>query len=77
MKGLSIKPKQITSLAPVHNLMTALKCSLAQETDAAMPKRKAGVDRRQTNLLLPVSGKKKETAPPATVTALPRRRRKA
>jgi hypothetical protein len=44
---------------------------------AAKPKRRSAADRRQTNLLLPVSGKKKETATPATVTALPRRRRKA
>jgi hypothetical protein len=41
------------------------------------PKRKTAADRRQTNLLLPVSGKKKETATAATVTAMPRRRRKA
>ena len=77
MKGLPVAPRQISPPAPVLDLMSALKRSLAQETGgAAKPKRKAA-DRRQTNLLLPVSGKKKETATAATVTAMPRRRRKA
>jgi DNA end-binding protein Ku len=77
MKGLPVPPKQISPPAPVLDLMSALKRSLAQESGAAAkPKRKAA-DRRQTNLLLPVSGKKKETATAATVTAMPRRRRKA
>jgi hypothetical protein len=79
MKGLPVKPKQIAAPAPVLDLMAALKRSLAQETPGAgaEPKRKAAADRRQTSLLLPVSGKKKETATPAAETALPRRRRKA
>jgi DNA end-binding protein Ku len=78
MKGLPVTPKQISPPAPVHDLMAALKSSLAQESGAAAkPKRKAAADHRQTNLLLPVSGKKKETVTAATVTALPRRRRKA
>jgi DNA end-binding protein Ku len=79
MNGLPVQPKQIAPPAPVHDLMAALKRSLAQEAGgaAAKPKRRAGADRRQTNLLLPVSGKKKETATPAADTAPPRRRRKA
>jgi DNA end-binding protein Ku len=79
MKGLPVKPKQIATPAPVLDLMAALKRSLAQENPdtATKPKRKAAADRRQTSLLLPVSGKKRETATPAAETALPRRRRKA
>jgi len=76
MKGLPIKPKQIAA-PPVLDLMAALKRSLARETDTAKPKRKAAADRRQTNLLLPMSGKKKETAEPVPVTAQQSRRRKA
>jgi DNA end-binding protein Ku len=78
MKGLPVEPKQIAAPAPVLDLMAALKRSLARETPGAgpKPKRKSAADRRQTSLLLPVSGKK-ETATPAAETALPRRRRKA
>jgi DNA end-binding protein Ku len=76
MKGLPVQPKQIAPPAPVHDLMAALKHSLSQEGAAAKPKRKAAVDRRQTNLLLPVSGKKKEPGTSATVTALSKIRRK-
>jgi hypothetical protein len=77
MKGLPVIPKRI-SPPPVLDLISALKRSLAQETGAAAKaKRKAAGDRRQTNLLLPVSGRKKETDTPTAVTALPRWRRKA
>jgi DNA end-binding protein Ku len=74
MKGLPVKPKQVASPPPVLDLMAALKRSLARETGAAKPKRKTAGDRRQTSLLLPVSGKK-ETATPAL--RVPPRRRKA
>jgi DNA end-binding protein Ku len=84
MKGLPVSPKEIAKPRPVVDLMAALKRSLAQETRAAAkPGRKATGDRRQTNLLLPVSGKKENgtTAPAAAVTARLRttrpRRRKA
>ena len=77
MKGLPVKPKQIASPPPVLDLMAALKRSLAQETGTAKPKRKAAADRRQTSLLLPMSGRKKEIAKPVPVTAQQSRRRKA
>ena len=78
MKGLPVRPRQIVPPRPVHDLMAALKRSLAQETGtAAKPRRKATGDRRQTSLLLPVSGKKEDATPgPATAaTARPRRRK--
>ena len=77
VKGLPVKPKYNASPPPVLDLMAALKRSLAQETAVAKPKRKAAGDRRQTSLLLPMSGEKKETAKPVAVTTQQRRRRKA
>jgi DNA end-binding protein Ku len=77
IKGLPVRPKRIVSPPPVVDLMAALKRSLAQETATAKPRRKAASDRRQTTMLLPVSGKKKETAKPALATVRPQRRRKA
>ena len=77
MKGLPIRPKQIAA-PPVLDLMAALKRSLAQETGAAAkPRRRAAGDRRQTNLLLPVPGKKEKATPTQVGTAAAARRRKA
>jgi len=79
MQGLPVRPRQIAPPRPVPDLMAALKRSLAQETGtAAKPRRKAAGDRRQTSLLLPVSGKKEDVAPaPATAATVRPRRRKA
>jgi DNA end-binding protein Ku len=69
LKGLPVRPKQIAEPRPVVDLMAAVKRSLAQETATAKPNRAASGDRRQASLLLPVSGKKKEAAKPASATA--------
>ena len=77
MKGLPVRPKEISKPPPVVDLMAALKRSLAQETGAAAkPKRRAAVDRRQTSPLLPVSGKKRtEKSRPAADPAAQRRKK--
>jgi DNA end-binding protein Ku len=78
MKGLPVKPRRIAPPRPVQDLMAALKRSLAQETGtAAKPRRKATGDRRQTSLLLPVSGKKEDAtlAPAPAATVRPRRQK--
>jgi DNA end-binding protein Ku len=85
VKGLPIKPREVSRPAPVIDLMAALKRSLAQETPAKRSRanresRKEVVpDRRQPSLLLPVSGGHKPTKEPADehVTAATRRRKKA
>ena len=83
MKGLTIKPRAVSTPAPVIDLMAALKRSLARETPAkhaaAKPRsRKATADRRQTGFLLPVSGGRQRQTEPATgASSRTSRRRKA
>jgi DNA end-binding protein Ku len=79
LKGKPIAPEPGTAPPPVANLMQVLRRSLAEESSepTARPRPKAAGDRRQRNLLLPVSGKggrKPESASAATPS---RRRRKA
>jgi DNA end-binding protein Ku len=84
MKGLTIKPRVMSTPPPVIDLMAALKRSLARETPAvnraATKSRstKATPDRRQTGLLLPVSGgRQRQTEPAAESSGRASRRRKA
>jgi DNA end-binding protein Ku len=83
MKGLPIKPREISTPAPVIDLMAALKRSLVQEPPAAKGARakrsKAAPDRRQKAFLLPVSGgrKKKEERATEPATIATRGRKKA
>jgi DNA end-binding protein Ku len=62
IRGLPIKPQEVSAPAPVIDLMAALKRSLAQERPApaagvaAKKRSKATPDRRQATLLLPVAG---------------------
>ena len=76
MQGLPVKAKQTETPRPVVNLMDALKRSLAQETGESVtrPRRKAAADRRQRNLLLPVSGQGTKKPRPSKVETRPRRR---
>jgi hypothetical protein len=82
VKGLPIKPREVSAPAPVIDLMTALKRSLAQAPSAkgAKAKRaKPAPDRLQRALLLPVSGggRKKEQRAIEPATVATRGRKKA
>ena len=77
IKGLPVKARPVARPAPVLELMAALKQSLAQETGEAAPskpKRRAAADRRQSSLLMPVSGKRGKE-PSRTATEAPSKRR--
>lgn len=74
--------RKVTSEPPkVINLMEALKRSLGEGGGKSVPKRKAGGDRRQGHMLLPVEGgrsqaSEKPAAPVAKPRAAPARARK-
>jgi hypothetical protein len=87
-RGLATTPRAIAEPLNVINLTEALKRSLAQDAEAEQKKAAAGKptrtkavpDRRQRDLLLPVSGGREKTsaivAESAAATA-PKRRKKA
>ena len=83
MKGLPIKPRAVSAPAPVIDLMSGLKRSLAQETPAKggrtnKEKRTRAVsDRRQASLLLPLSGGRKGKEQPTVEEPTRSRRKKA
>jgi DNA end-binding protein Ku len=78
MKGVTIEPRAVSTPSPVIDLMAALKRSLAQEPSApeqATAKRKQtkkALDRRQSVLLLPLTGsrkgKRRSSADPAVAS---------
>jgi DNA end-binding protein Ku len=85
MKGLTVKPREITFPPPVIDLMAALKRSLRQqapgsERSAPAPRktRKTAPDRPQPALMLPVSGgrkRKPEAAAEPSTSAAKRQKR--
>jgi DNA end-binding protein Ku len=75
-KALSIKPRPVSTPAPVVDLMAALKRSLAPDTPAA---RRAATkprpaetapDRRQGAMLLPLTGGRQRKTEPATESSV-------
>ena len=78
VNGLPIAASAVVAPPPVVDLMTALKRSLAQESGetASKPKRKSVGDRRQRNLLLPMSGKTNDNAGGRPSSAVDRKRRR-
>ena len=73
VKGLPIKTREISTPAPIIDLMAALKRSLTEAPSAkgakANRRAKAAPDRRQRALLLPVSGGRKKKEERATEPA--------
>jgi DNA end-binding protein Ku len=86
MKGLTIKPRAVSTPSPVIDLMAALKRSLAQEPSSPEKRRakskrtKQTPDRRQPALLLPLAGDRKTKQRPSgesAVTSIKKRSRRA
>ena len=75
-KGLTIKPRAVSTPSPVIDLMAALKRSLAQEPSAPEQRTakrnqtKKVPDRRQPALLLPLTGARKGKQRPSADRAL-------
>jgi DNA end-binding protein Ku len=83
MKGRTVKPREIAPPSPVIDLMAALKRSLAQDmpapkrvTSVAKKANKPAADRRQPELLLPVSGGRKRKPEAAVDPAVGTKRRR-
>lgn len=80
LRGLPIRMRPATQPPPVIDLMAMLKASLGREPDQARKtktKRRAAGDRRQRNLLLPVTGSRVGNRAQPTAAASGSRRRKA
>src|ERR1700720_1972434 len=83
MKGLTIKPRAVTTPSPVIDLMAALKRSLAQEPHvpeqrtAKRKRTKQAADRRQPALLLPLTGDRKGNQLPSADRLSPALRNEA
>jgi DNA end-binding protein Ku len=85
MKGLTIKPRPLSTPSPVIDLMAALKGSLAEDSGApeqrgAKGKRAKRIpERRQPVLLLPLAGNRKTKPRPAAepaVTSIKKRKQR-